>query len=225
MREPKAFTLVELLVVVAIISLLVCILVPVVQAAIEQGRAACCLTHLHNVGTAAVQYVEDSDQYIPRGNDCLWFQVFLPYLTKSDRINDYRNVPVYRCPSFPVREQTVCYVDNSWTFESPRDPMGREILEPTPLEQFTSPGETIYLADNEHGWWRPIITGLNAPDMYRHDVWRESHLPRWDIENILTGRRVARDRHRDGANCMYVDGHAGWVGARKMKVEMWRDRR
>ncbi|MHC4546197.1 MAG: H-X9-DG-CTERM domain-containing protein [Planctomycetota bacterium] len=35
-------------------------------------------------------------------------------------------------------------------------------------------------------------------------------------------RRVARDRHRDGCNAAFLDGHSDYVQAEKMTERMWR---
>jgi len=56
-RLPKAFTLVELLVVVAIISLLLMMTAPVLQKAMRLTRSAVCGSNLHQIGTALQSYV------------------------------------------------------------------------------------------------------------------------------------------------------------------------
>ena len=222
-RLGAAFTLIELLVVIAIIALLVSILVPSLQKAKNLAKGAFCLTNLHNIGIATMLYADHHDGFIPRGDDCLWFEVFLPFLSEGSATADYREVRVYRCPSYPSDEQTVCYVDSSWSFRDRRDRHGYQVFDPTRLDEFDRPSDTIYLADNEDGWWRPIITGKNDPDMVRHDVWRVSHLPRSNLESVENGRRVARSRHRDGCNSMFLDGHSKHVRADRMSVDMWRD--
>ena len=52
--QPKAFTLIELLIVIAIIALLAAILFPAVNIAIERGRRSSCRSNLHQIGLAFI---------------------------------------------------------------------------------------------------------------------------------------------------------------------------
>jgi len=56
MRRTKGFTLVELLVVVAIIAILATLLVPAVQRAVELAKQASCKAKLKGVGTAIAMF-------------------------------------------------------------------------------------------------------------------------------------------------------------------------
>ena len=57
----SAATLLELLVAVAVISLLAAVLLPALGQAREAGRAAYCVATLHNAGLAATLYLDDND--------------------------------------------------------------------------------------------------------------------------------------------------------------------
>jgi prepilin-type N-terminal cleavage/methylation domain-containing protein/prepilin-type processing-associated H-X9-DG protein len=59
------FTLIELLVVVAIIALLIAILLPSLQRAREQAKAAACGSNLRQMGLAMEHYLEDNQEYYP----------------------------------------------------------------------------------------------------------------------------------------------------------------
>lgn len=56
----QAFTLIEVLVVVAIIALLISILLPSLAKAKEQSRRAVCAARLHNMGVSVYTYAQDN---------------------------------------------------------------------------------------------------------------------------------------------------------------------
>jgi len=72
-RPTRAFTLVELLIVLGIISLLASMLLPCLQRARELARAAVCRTQLSAMAKANRLYAEDNRQhYCPAASDILW---------------------------------------------------------------------------------------------------------------------------------------------------------
>ena len=220
MRERKGFTLIELLVVIAIIALLMAILMPALQRVKKQAKGVVCKNNMKQIGMAANLYALDRDLYIPRsaewgGDTKPWFKLFMPYLAQKAIDDDYRNVKIFRCPSYPDKEQTVCYVINGWTREGV--PRGR-----SKLTECRRPASIIYLADNEDGWWRPIVKLATDRATTRCDVFQPEHLPSSDIEAVTGGRRIARARHRDGCNILFLDWHADWMAAEEMSVDMWR---
>ena len=223
MKPNKAFTLIELLVVIAIIALLLSILMPALKEVKKQAQALICRSNIRQIGLAAYFYTEANDTYIPRGGQVrTWFNSFLPYLDQKRTETDYRNVKIYRCPSFPDKAQTVCYVVNAWTFSSRTDTAGQQIDEPTKLRTFRRPMYTVYLADNEEGSWRPIIKQVGDSDMGRLDVWDVGHLPDSTSEDIAYGRRVAKDRHKKGSNYLFLDWHVEYIPTEDMSIEFWR---
>jgi prepilin-type N-terminal cleavage/methylation domain-containing protein/prepilin-type processing-associated H-X9-DG protein len=66
----KAFTLVELLIVIAVIAMLMIILVPVLRTAREQGRAAVCGSNLRQLSLALTTYAQENETF-PHGFDDL----------------------------------------------------------------------------------------------------------------------------------------------------------
>ena len=66
--KRRGFTLVEILIVLAIITLLVAILLPVLSSVRAAGRSAVCVSNLRQLGQAMQQYTADNDHF-PRGLD------------------------------------------------------------------------------------------------------------------------------------------------------------
>jgi prepilin-type N-terminal cleavage/methylation domain-containing protein/prepilin-type processing-associated H-X9-DG protein len=61
----RAFTLVELLVVIGIIALLIAVLLPTLQKAREAGNAARCLSNLRQMNLAVMMYANANGGYMP----------------------------------------------------------------------------------------------------------------------------------------------------------------
>ena len=124
-NRSSGFTLVELLLVVAIMGLLVALLLPAVQVARESARRVACANNMRQLGLALQSY-HGSFRVFPSGSGASprprvistsWHVALLPMLELAP-LSDvarqggitaavgeigYRGVPVYRCPSDPVR--------------------------------------------------------------------------------------------------------------------------
>lgn len=76
-RKNEAFTLVELLVVISIITLLMAILVPALQKARGQARQLWCMSTLRTFSLAHKQYLADTGKYLPHTN---YYDPYSPWL-------------------------------------------------------------------------------------------------------------------------------------------------
>ena len=64
-RVHAAFTLIELLTVIAIIGILAAVLLPALSRAKASGRSTACLNNLHQTGLALQIYLQDNENHLP----------------------------------------------------------------------------------------------------------------------------------------------------------------
>lgn len=113
-RRQRAFTLLELLMVIAIIGILAALLLPVFGRATKHARNITCVSQLRQLGTATRLYAEDNGGRLPAAEllpsapsapplprIC---DVLGPYVGKAAGTNT--NALVFKCPA-----------DNDWFFE------------------------------------------------------------------------------------------------------------
>ena len=95
----SAFTLIEMLTVIAIIAILSAILIPAVSASRERGHIAYCANNLGQIGKALMAYVNDNKDRLPPVSindlESAWDIDLLPYLGGVSN--------VFACPSDPYR--------------------------------------------------------------------------------------------------------------------------
>jgi prepilin-type N-terminal cleavage/methylation domain-containing protein/prepilin-type processing-associated H-X9-DG protein len=70
--KPRGFTLVELLVVMAILAVLLALLLPAVGQAVGLADAAHCCSNLHQIALAMQVYCKDHDGYFPTAYQVRW---------------------------------------------------------------------------------------------------------------------------------------------------------
>ena len=97
-KKHTAFTLIELLIVIAIIAVLITILAPALQTAREQARASICLSNVKQWGMITRYYCDDNKDRLYQSvggadlnfRDAYWLHASLPY---------YRDKSIRKCPS------------------------------------------------------------------------------------------------------------------------------
>jgi prepilin-type processing-associated H-X9-DG protein/prepilin-type N-terminal cleavage/methylation domain-containing protein len=225
MRSPggdsvrsKAFTLVELLVVIGIIAVLVAMLLPTLGRARSAARTVQCLSNLHQLATAACCYVNANAGYLPvaycsyttptAAYACNWDFTTITDLTTGQRTavpgllwQGNTSAPIQQCPSFDGGSNTAADPYTGYNYNTSY--LGRGAFEviktPLRITQVRHPSVCAMFGD---GQWQ------NGADKYMR-----SPLPSPSDGN-MTARTAGTQgfRHDGKTNVVYVDGHAETVG-------------
>jgi prepilin-type N-terminal cleavage/methylation domain-containing protein/prepilin-type processing-associated H-X9-DG protein len=99
-NKPAAFTLVELLVVLAIIGIIIGLLLPAVQMAREQGRRGACTNNLLQLGKGVIAY-EGRQNFVPGWRNASvsgtggatygWPVIMLPFVERRDLYRSFES--------------------------------------------------------------------------------------------------------------------------------------
>lgn len=96
----RGFSLIEFLVVLAVIALLAALIFPVIAAAREKGRRIACVSNMHQLGLALLLYTQDNDERQPNG---MFYNRFPLNIGWAGRIYPYvKQVDVFHCPDDPT---------------------------------------------------------------------------------------------------------------------------
>lgn len=233
MWRKRAFTLVELLVVVGIIAVLIALLLPALAPARENTRRTACASNLRQLATAFVMYVGDNRQRYPAAAWVTarpegWIHWQAERDLRESAIARYLSGPgpeLFRCPSDDVETRQVIF--------------GSPVLPPQPYRysyifnaQLREPpgnagrgggttyvrraSETLMLIEADEvtvgsGRWDAGVTYMGNET--RQDLLGARHDPRprtsfnWNYPPFGPQRP---DRHLRG-NGAFVDGHVDYV--------------
>lgn len=237
----RAFTLVELLVVIGIIALLIAILIPALGRARNQALRTNCLANLQQIGQIWHMYANDNDG---------WFPILFEYYTDStgkrqkasfgnwtllfadDRAGkvDYRTmfrdrykVPsgkIFFCPSY--RSFTGALPEEDWKFTRKDTSTG------TPPDYWTVPTSYAFYAGNSNAEFYSQLLRNNTPPPYKANERRLSDRPiAFDETDYYAppystfvtygySNHYVKGQFPDGGNALFGDAHAEWRPWKKM---------
>jgi prepilin-type N-terminal cleavage/methylation domain-containing protein/prepilin-type processing-associated H-X9-DG protein len=200
MKSRKGFTLVELLVVIAVIGILIALLLPAIAATRDGARAVVCKSNLRQIGLSLHTYAEGHGGRFPwtehSDEDKSWIVTLSPYLEDVDAVR-------------------VC----------PEDPLGLEWM--TNEIKGSSYGINNFVADPEvegySGSLRKLRDASRLVVLFEADPEREGahgtdhiHCSQFysPVYKMLGKvfemgfREIDTDRHGgDAANYLFADGH------------------
>ena len=179
------FTFVELLVTIAILSLLIAIVLPSIRRAREKARRTACLRSAGQIMTSVLLYADEYEEHlVPAAlNPREWYELLDGYLGDEKALI---------CPSQPENEHEK-NLGFGWNFREfgYHNGIKTRYGYGTKLASIARPTETILLGDSEDKWVR-----ASQPSHY-------IFLHRRD--NLLLPAR-----HSGGGNMAMCDGHADW---------------
>ena len=215
-RTRSAFTLVELLVVIGIISVLIAILLPALSAARESAKAVKCVSNLRQLAVAAQMYCNTFHGSYPiayydagttsyswdfttdRGSSGVSILPGLLWLGKAD-------ARIQQCPSFEGSSNSTADPYTGYNYNTSYIGHGQfEVIAP-PIKQIQvrRPSSCALFGDGQYA------AGANK--------YMRSPFPAPGDINLV-GRHAGTQgfRHRGRTNVVYCDGHAQTVGERSI---------
>jgi prepilin-type processing-associated H-X9-DG protein/prepilin-type N-terminal cleavage/methylation domain-containing protein len=191
-----AFTLIELLTVIAIIGILAGILIPVVGTVRDNARAAKCVSNLRSTGTAMINHINDNNGFLRtfKGGSPtsgIWTNVLRDEGYYQQRTGSYAAETIH-CPSWGYRE-TGHHFDGYGL--NLYDPQATTVSTPEAGNQYTrnfndpdvTPSRYILFADS--------YRGTNRLQVFRL------------VSNNTHADGSIHVRHNGRANVVFLDGH------------------
>jgi len=202
----RAFTLVEILIVIAIVGILAALGYPAVQKGVQAANSAKCVANLRTIGLAAQQFANDNNGRILTWGDGnstpfpRWMQGLAPTLGNTGPEAQWTGATletIYRplaCPCipgayrWPSSASPYTYAANSFYNPDWGWPEFRRL-------NFDKPGSTIYLVDG----WATFATfpGQDIVDQ----GWPPPAFPPPSMPNAVLFP------HQGKCNALFLDGH------------------
>lgn len=203
LSSRQAFTLIELLVVIGILAVLGSLLFPVMKRAREKAAESACLSNLRQIGTAAFQYAQDNNGYLPSFRGPGWDISWPALLKNGGYINDQR---VFTCPTARVDERTAFTKPQEGYGSNPPCDYAINAMvggdgafspksDPDKVGKPAYPSEAgLFVDGTDFGWfWAP-----------------------WGDPFDEKGFGANKFRHNKGLNIFFMDGH---VATRRTKAD------
>ncbi len=230
-KTSCAFTLVELLTVIAIIGILTTIIIPVAGRAREAARNVQCKSNLRQLGEAFFLWAHDNKDYYPpthskntsidKGLYGQWTNLIAQYVPTKwlDESWGKTTTGVYMCPTAKARglDYAAAYGTNYRHISPARDMQSTGYAGLVRLANLTRPSQIWMLGDAEVFQYS-TFGGKNGS--YNAAACPKCPGVNWDG----SGTKRASDRHGGKVNICFADGHVGvmnWQDLKDNRNDAW----
>lgn len=196
----RSFTLLELLMVIAIIIILAAMLLPALRNARETAQMINCLSHEKQVGLGLMMYANDSTSWIPLATGVGTSHLHGPWGSVLIDGN-YSDWDMMHCPATKLRpwKSLVQWASSTYTYG---------------MRYYTSgSSKAAYYNISTRRDSEGMLISRNQSDYpVLADSAKLIGVYEWQTYWLETGNRV-HIRHRKGANLLFADGHAEFKNA------------
>ncbi len=231
MRNGRKFTLIEMLVVVAIIGILAAMLAPALQKALESARTIQCINNLKQLGIILHQYANDYQGLLPHSSypapndkrELQWSGVLRNYIPGEDK-SGYWSSELYQCPTanivasnwdsghyYPFHRN---YAANNLVLTHANDEACMNVASVPHSSQVAMLVDAPFCGDPAYGCWYRIEPNggpwLKGDRSGKDNAYWETSVP-YGEDHGTGGANSIFYRHKQGtlANTVRVDGSTG----------------
>jgi len=196
-----AFSLVELLVVISIVSCLATLSIPALSGMLAMAQTSKCANNMRQLGTAVLLYAMDHQMILPDTSH----QEGVGGFSWTNSLQPYAEGQVtFKCPSDENKVRSRTYVMNDFLTRSPCEAPYLDFSHRLSVQR---PQDTILYAEAN--------SSAYIPDHFHFSAYHGYEMPSEDFAAL-----VGVTRHRGKANYVFADAHVETLSWPEVQVRL-----